>query len=189
MSNSQLQILIQKLALKALKKKRKLCQKFPKKIRARCGYFERNRQYCFQIIRNMTEKEFARMFRMSRAAFSELLKKVEPRLRKDIKYANRSSHSPITPVTKLLATIRWLAGGSYLDIAAFFGFSPSCFFHPRYFLWECMEAINAEIPLGFSFDEENLEKASDVMQIVNLQCFQLNRLDRLTTALHGNLLI
>jgi hypothetical protein len=64
-------------------------------------------------------------------------------------------------MTKLLATIRWLAGGSYLDIAAFFGLSPACFFHPQYFLWECLEAIDSVIPLGFSFDEEDLKRTSE----------------------------
>jgi hypothetical protein len=54
----------------------------------------------------------------------------------------------------LFATTRWLAGGSYLDIANFFGLSSSCFFHPKYFLWECLDAIDQEIQLGFQFDEE-----------------------------------
>jgi hypothetical protein len=48
-----------------------------------------------------------------------------------------------------------------LDIANFFGLSSSRFFHPKYFLWECWDAIDQEIQLGFQFDEENLQRTSE----------------------------
>jgi hypothetical protein len=129
-SNWRVQLLVQKLMVKALKKKRSKEIFVAAEKRARCRNVEKNRHYAFETIRKI---EFERMFRMPRVSFSKLLKKVEPKLQKDIKYAKNSSQSPpVTPTTELLAT-RWLAGGSYLDIASFFGLSSACVFHSRYF--------------------------------------------------------
>jgi hypothetical protein len=111
--NTKLQSMILKLAMKTLKKKdSKRSQCFTEKKRNRCRNIERNRQQSFETIRKMPEQEFERMFHMPRVAFVKLLKKIEPRLKKNIKYAKNSSHTPILPSTKLFATTRWLAGGS-----------------------------------------------------------------------------
>ena len=90
---------------------------------------------------SMSDFTFSRTFRMSRDGFYELLTKVHPILKRDSCKAINSSGSPVLPVTKLAATLRFLAGGSYLDIAAMFGLDDVNFFHPNYVLWE-----NAALP-------------------------------------------
>jgi hypothetical protein len=85
------------------------------------GNRRRDRSYGLKIMNEMKDSEFKRMFRMSRRAFQNLLNKVSPELSVDEKQAIRGSGFPILPQTALAATIRWLAGGSYLDICALYG--------------------------------------------------------------------
>jgi hypothetical protein len=132
-----------------------------KKRRERCGNEERNRQTAFEVMRKMTNREFKSMFRLSRESFSKLLKKVEGKLKKNAHFAKLSSKSPISPTTKLAATLRWLAGGSHHDISAFFGLSSINFFHPKYFLWETLDVLDAELELGFSLDENYLKETAE----------------------------
>jgi hypothetical protein len=56
-------------------------------------------------------------FRLNRVAFNDLLQKISPLLPgQDVDEAIRSSGSPITNYCRLAMTLRWLAGGHYLDI-------------------------------------------------------------------------
>ena len=67
--------------------------------------------------------------------------------------------APISVVTKLAATLRFLAGGggSYIDIAPTYGLdSVVKFFNKNYFLWKTIDAIDRFLPLQFSLDEEDL---------------------------------
>ena len=64
---------------------------------------------------------FKRMFRVDREMFDFILSKVEPLLSvANIKACN-SSGVPITSRTRLVVTLRWLAGGSYLDLCFAWG--------------------------------------------------------------------
>ena len=73
----------------------------------------RNRGYALEEMDALTDPEFKAMFRLSRQAFYFLL----PQL-------NLQSKNPIhrgrdiSPKTKLAVTLRFLAGGSYLDICS-----------------------------------------------------------------------
>jgi hypothetical protein len=70
----------------------------------------------------MSSTNFRRMFRLSRDAFEILLERISViDLERDETRAVRSSGSPITLRTKLACTLRFLAGGSYLDICFAFG--------------------------------------------------------------------
>ena len=63
-----------------------------------------------------------------------------------------SSGSSINLVTKLGAALRWLAGGSYLDICGMFGLDPHHFFDGQYVLWETIQAIDNALDIEFSLD-------------------------------------
>jgi hypothetical protein len=70
----------------------------------------RHRQHGVTWMFGLSPHEFRRAFRMSRHTFFVLLHLVEDALLKDIYKAKNSSGSPVTPLVKLAATIRWLAG-------------------------------------------------------------------------------
>jgi hypothetical protein len=102
------------------------------------------------------------MFRITRLGFYKLLSRVRLELKhKNVNQAIRSSGSPISVTTKLAATLRWLAGGSYLDICGLFGLDFNNFFHENYILWETIKALDRCLYLTFSLDPVSLKKTSD----------------------------
>ena len=68
------------------------------------------------IIR-LTDKQFYARFRMSRMRYSVLLDIIRHDLERNEKMAIRSSGEPVYPFLQLAIGLRYLAGGSYLDIA------------------------------------------------------------------------
>jgi hypothetical protein len=109
---------------------------------------------------DMTDFEFQRMFRLSRAAFAKLLEKIRPDIKRCDFRGIASSGSAISDVAALGASLRFLAGGSYLDISAFFGLDPANFFNKRYVIWRTIDAINDNLELGMSLDPNYLRKTA-----------------------------
>ena len=105
----------------------------------------------------MSDRDFARMFRMNRSGFKKLLERIEQDISVDEAQAKRSSGSAISKVPRLAATLRWMAGGSYLDICATFGLDTCNFFSDHYVLWDTMRALNKNLKLGFAVDPTYLE--------------------------------
>ena len=63
--------------------------------------------------------------------------------------------------TKLAITLRWLAGGSYLDICFAFGISQGTFFKNEGVLWGTIAAIDKVLQIGFPLNDANrLEEIS-----------------------------
>lgn len=93
----------------------------------------------------LSDVEFKKMFRMTREGFSSLLEILGPFMYEaDEEMARRSSGSSISKRMKLFCTLRWLAGGSYLDITfAFFSSDPI-----SGILWPTIAAINDAIVIG-----------------------------------------
>ncbi len=83
----------------------------------------RNREYGLQYMREMSDQDFQRMFRVTREGFQQLCDGIALRLSIDILQARRSSGSHISITTRLAVTLRWLGGGSYLDICLCLGYS------------------------------------------------------------------
>jgi hypothetical protein len=61
------------------------------------------------------------MFRVTRVAFDELVKLLEPKIAKNTEKAMNSSGSPISTITRLAVTLRWLAGGQQIDLCFAWG--------------------------------------------------------------------
>ena len=61
-----------------------------------------------------------RALRMDLESFDKLVSILSDTLKRDTKQGDRRGGA-INPTLCLFATIRWLAGGSYLDIAALLG--------------------------------------------------------------------
>ena len=78
---------------------------------------KRSRGWALQEIDVVSDAFFQRMFRMDRNGFNQLLSRISPRLPMyDERMAINSSGSAISKKTRLACTLRWLAGGSYIDI-------------------------------------------------------------------------
>ena len=79
-----------------------------------------NRSYGLEKMKEFSDTEFKRMFRLSREAFEHLTKGIMLDLSIDELKAKQSSGSHIPVTTRLACALRFLAGGSYLDISALF---------------------------------------------------------------------
>ena len=153
---------LMKIALNVLRKKREWKQQYANVCnkRTKAKNRIRDRQYALRTMQEMTDFEFERMFRVTRSGFSKLLQIIKPDMERSELRAIASSGSAITDVAALGATLRYLAGGSYLDIAAFFGLDSVNFFNKNYVVWRVFDAINTRLPLGFSLDPEYLEQTA-----------------------------
>ena len=71
---------------------------------AKAGNKKRDRSYGLRVMSDLSEGEFQRMFRLSRAAFSKLVELVNPFLCRNELQAKRSSGSANSVVSKLAAS-------------------------------------------------------------------------------------
>ena len=124
-----------------------------------------NRGFILHEIDHLTELEFRKMFRMRRNSFEKLYRTLEPLLyTPNAAMARRSSGSIISKKNKLYCTLRWLAGGSYLDIYIAYGVSRSSFFSTSYksgIVWPVIDAINIAFQIGLPRDRDELRKLAN----------------------------
>jgi hypothetical protein len=100
---------------------------------------------------------FQRMYRMDVESFAKLCSMLEPHLRTDKKMSQiRTSKGKITTEIALHCLIRWLAGGSYLDIRLSAGISPASFYRC---IHSAMNAISSmeEFSMQSSFPPDEIE--------------------------------
>jgi hypothetical protein len=57
-------------------------------------------------------------------------------------------------VTRLAVTLRWLAGGSYIDLCFAWGVSVASFYGENGVLWPTIEALDDHLKLGFPLKDE-----------------------------------
>ena len=96
------------------------------------------------------------MFRLNRVAFNDLLQKIGHLLPgQDIDEAVRSSGSPITNFCRLAMTLRWLAGGHYLDICQLYQVDYSTFYSEDGIIWPTIHAIHKVIKLAYPTTDPN----------------------------------
>jgi len=145
-------------------------QNHRKEILSRRNFVERHtrdRGYACREMNALTDEQFRRMFRLNKAAFNHVLSLITPMIRWKTSPIGRGKYhtqlKPIPPKVKLAATLRWLAGGSYLDICFAFGISSSIFFHVKGgILWPTMEALDKVLKIDFPIDDkEQLEVISN----------------------------
>jgi len=110
---------------------------------------------------NLHPSLFKRKFRVDRDTFSFILTKIEPYFNvNEVKAAN-SSGEPISLKTRLAVSLRWLAGGSYLDLCFAWGVGVATFYADNGVLWPTLQAIDEVFPMGFPLDDEaKLEELS-----------------------------
>jgi len=122
----------------------------------------RNRGYTLDMMNLLDDALFKRMFRIDRSTFDCILCKIELMLSKNEAKTMNSSGEPISVCTRLAVALRWLAGGSYLDICFAWGLGISTFCDTDHgVLWPTLQAINDVFSMGFPIDdEEKLEELS-----------------------------
>lgn len=118
----------------------------------RRSYFVRNRiewELHVQALHQEGINQFRRMYRMRHESFIKLTGYVRPILEKDEKMSKiRTNKGPITVEIILHCYLRWLAGGSYLDIRISAGISIASFYRC---LHSCAEAILTVKELAYHF--------------------------------------
>ena len=107
-------------------------------------------EYCAAHVERNT---FGRRLRMSKPSFDKLLALVRGRLEVNELRA-RSRGGAIIPELCLYCTIRYLAGGSYLDICDIAGISQASFYRV---VWKTMKVINSTGALRIKFPEGSSE--------------------------------
>ncbi len=105
------------------------------------------------------------MFRMKRDSFEKLYNTLEPLLyAPNEAMAQRSSGSTVSKKTKLYCTLRWLAGGSNLDICLAYGVSWSSFFSTSYksgIVWPVIDAVNIAFQIGIPRSRDKLRQIAN----------------------------
>lgn len=120
-----------------------------------------DRAYGLRKLAEMTDFEFTRYFRMNRQTFGKLVDLVRPHLSANELQARRSSGSPISVTTKVACALRWLAGGSYLDISNLFGVSSGNFFSSRGVLWQTLDAFDKCLTIAFNVNPQSLHDTAE----------------------------
>jgi hypothetical protein len=132
-------------------------RKFSRNRKTKAANIKRDRSYGLNFMANLSYGDFKRMFRISREKFQELQNGLAHYLIVDSIQGCRSSGSEISITTKIACVLRFLAGGSYLDISALFGVDAHNFFNPQHgFLWRTLHAIDNSMFIGFSLKPESL---------------------------------
>ena len=114
----------------------------------------------------ITDEVFQKMFRVDRATFNELSELIDPTVKRNELKAIQSSGSCIPTETRLAVTLRWLAGGIYLDLCFAWGISISSFFSDRGVLWPTIEALDEILKLGFPL--HNIPALEEISEGFNL---------------------
>lgn len=100
----------------------------------------RERLSVLQSIQQKTDAWFLKSYRLPRPVFYSILDKIKPILEtKNKKYAINSSGSTLIPEILLAATLRYLAGASYIDIVDHYKLPPTSF---HTYIWRTIDAID-----------------------------------------------
>ena len=99
----------------------------------------------------MPEKQFFTLFRMDYRTFKHVLDMTEHGMQRHYLQSERAG-GYVSPEAQLAFTIRWLAGGSYLDIADHYGVSKATFYR---LVYECIDLIIDAFPISFPLSSED----------------------------------
>jgi DDE superfamily endonuclease len=145
-----------------------------KKKKRRQPNRKRPRGWALLEMNHMSDALFQRMFRMDREGFNSLLRRIRGRMRnRNELQAIRSSGSWVTKKTRLACTLRWLAGGSYVDICFAFAVGNSTFYKADGILWPTVDALLTELDMTFPINSRpTLERLGDEFGAYSHGAFQ-----------------
>lgn len=160
----------------ALLKATGIFQKSKKRVRSLRNKSNRlrDRGWALAKMKDMPDGLFKRMFRLDRVTFEKVLALLETHMvKRDEQKAINSSGSAISNKTKLAMTLRWLAGGSYLDICFAFDVSYASFYSRDGCLWGTIKALDDCLPLSFPLDSpSDLNRIADEFGHFSDGCMQ-----------------
>ena len=151
------------------RKVRRAVMKTWRKNRRKPKNRHRNRGFALDEMELLTDSQFKEMFRIDKNTFDWLEEEIDPFLRRDEVKAKASSGTAITTRTRLAITLRWLAGGSHIDLCFAWGISKSSFFSDRGALWPTIEALDDVLDdIGFPIDNDfELEEMRQSFNVKN----------------------
>eukprot|EP00808_Paulinella_micropora_P004375 g41034.t1 len=94
-------------------------------------------------VASLSDRRFTRRYRVTKEQFDTLLSRLLPEL--EVACAKAHSYASVAPELQLSMTLRFLAGGSYLDIADLHGVGESTFYKC---LWRIILLLNRDSLLG-----------------------------------------
>ena len=110
----------------------------------------------------LSERQFVRRYRMSKAAFHGLADQIREEVLVKLAQRTQGRVTIGVPVEVLLSmTIRWLAGGAYVDIADLHGVSETCFWNMLPPLMESIANLEGITPAFPMRDEAALQEIAD----------------------------
>ena len=141
-------------------------------VKRRLSFYVRDRLEWGAHVAELAEEgphAFSRLYRLQPETFAKLCNILDPFLRKDtVKASNRSgcAKGPITTEIALHCFLRWLSGGSYLDIRLSVGISIPSFYR---LLHACMKGIllSNELDISFPSTDADLQAAADDFKSVS----------------------
>ena len=89
----------------------------------------RDRLHVMRKIDEVPDGEFKRMYRVDRSTFNSILQKIRPRIERRMPRRAHTRCHALPPKLMLAVALRFLVGGSYLDIT--FGYEISRYARPR----------------------------------------------------------
>jgi hypothetical protein len=122
----------------------------------RASVWRRNRLDWDKYLREMRHNHFRSMFRMSHACFLSILATIGKFMERDVSQSEKAGGC-ISPSMQLGMSLRYLAGGSYLDIHDRYGVSKSSFYS---LVFECLDLIVQHYPIVFPTDPAALRIVS-----------------------------
>lgn len=103
----------------------------------------RDRDHPLHLIREKSDIWFHKSYRLPRNLFYDILVLIAPKLEcSNHEMARKSSGPSLNPEILLAATLRYLAGGSYIDIVDLYRFPPTC---AHQYFWRTIDAIDNPI--------------------------------------------
>ena len=100
----------------------------------------------------LTNREFRRYYKLSKENFEMTATRLAPHLQKHMPKA--SNDAPVSKQIQLAVTIRWLAGGNYMDIMMVHKISSTSF-------WRCIHAVVLALLVEYGEDELGVSKFTD----------------------------
>ena len=102
------------------------------------------RRAALNMIRDKRDHWFQRSYRLERIDFYDVVKKIRPIVEaKDRDMAIRSSGGIIDAEVLLAASLRFLAGASYIDLVDRYALPETC---SHLYVWNCLEALDKVLP-------------------------------------------
>jgi len=149
-----------------------LAEKYLSEKKTRKAIYVRERIEWEKHIQHLAEEgpeAFLRMYRMEYRSFRKLCNIISGKILVNDEMARlRTRKEGITVEIMLHCLLRWLAGGSYLDIRLSAGISPSYFYNSVY---KCMDAIldSEELAYKFPSTAKELEEAAQGFELLSTQ--------------------